>query len=42
LQRQDNRWFAFCAVINNTRREIDYNGLWQLHPAAVELLAREP
>ena len=42
LQRQDGRWFAFCAVINNTRREIDYTGLWKLHSAAESLLAGEP
>lgn len=42
LQRQDGRWFAFAAVINNTRREIDYTGLWRLHPAAEALLAAEP
>jgi hypothetical protein len=39
MQRQDNRWFAFCAVINDTRREIDYTGLWKLHPAVETLLA---
>jgi hypothetical protein len=39
LQRQDGRWFAFCSVINDTRREIDYAGLWKLHPAAEKLLA---
>ena len=42
LQRQDNRWFAFAAIINDTRREIDYGGLWKLHPAAEILMAGEP
>jgi hypothetical protein len=39
LQRQDGRWFAFSAVINDTRREIDANGLWLLQTAAERLLA---
>jgi hypothetical protein len=42
LQRQDGRWFAFSAVINDTRREIDANGLWLLQTAAQDLLAGTP
>jgi hypothetical protein len=39
LQRQDGRWFSFAAIINDTRREIDANGLWLLQTAAERLLA---
>jgi putative SOS response-associated peptidase YedK len=39
LQRQDERWFAFAAIINDPRREIDAAGLWQLQVAAERLLA---
>jgi hypothetical protein len=42
LERQDGRWFAFAAIINDTRREIDANGLWRLQVAAEHLLAATP
>jgi hypothetical protein len=41
LQRQDERWFAFAAIINDSRREIDSAGLWRLQVAAERLLAAE-
>jgi hypothetical protein len=41
LQRQDERWFAFAAIINDPRREVDGAGLWQLQVAAECLLAAE-
>ena len=42
LERQDGRWFAFAAIINDTRREIDAGGLWQLQVAAERLLSATP
>jgi hypothetical protein len=39
LQRQDERWFAFAAIINDPDREVDGISLWQLQVAAERLLA---
>lgn len=38
LERQDGRWFALAAIINDPRREIDADGMWSLLAAAERLL----
>jgi beta-lactamase class A len=40
LERQDGRWFGLAAIINDTRREINANGMWSLLTAAERLLAK--
>ena len=42
LERQDGRWFAVSAIINDTRREIDAAGLWSLLATSERLLAATP
>jgi beta-lactamase class A len=39
LERQDGRWFAVAAIINDKRREINADGMWSLLAAAERLLA---
>jgi beta-lactamase class A len=39
LQRRDDRWFVMAAIINDLKKEINGNSLWQHMMPAVKLLA---